>query len=326
MNNEYDKETAVKEMTALSLGQSADILDKCVTCFACLENCPQNANPFDLILEMQEKYNSLESMTQLIQFYEKIHKKPGKIKKGLPGKPAISLCINNERPWSRSLGGSLFDDLTQIEDGEYTCHTGWLHMGQYHRLKSELQSYVESLAATGFPEIIFAHAGCWTSIAKAEEYDIRLPFRPVHIFEYLRDQMKARQDEITPLQKKIAHIRPCSSRYTPEMEPVLDELFELIGIERTTRKYDRQKSLCCGALLGDRKEMARAADHETRTLNDAEQSGAEGLTAVCLGCFEAVGKGALDRGMDLYMVTDLCRLALGEELPELPLPRKKTTA
>ena len=106
--------------------------------------------------------------------------------------------------------------------------------------------------------------------------------------------MKAWQGEITPLQLKIAHIRPCSSRYTPEMEKVLDELFELIGVERTTRKYDRQKSLGCGALLGERKEMKRAADHETRTLDDAEQSGAEGLIAVCSGCFEAVGKGALD--------------------------------
>jgi len=48
--------------------------------------------------------------------------------------------------------------------------------------------------------------------------------------------------------KKIAYQRPCGSRYTPAKEQMLDELFELIGVERVVREYDREKALCCGFL------------------------------------------------------------------------------
>ena len=54
----YDKSKAANDIKLLMEGKSADILNKCVTCCACYEYCPTGADPFDLILKMQEKYHA----------------------------------------------------------------------------------------------------------------------------------------------------------------------------------------------------------------------------------------------------------------------------
>ena len=141
-----------------------------------------------------------------------------------------------------------------------------------------------------------------------------MPFRPIHIIEYLRDQMKARRGEVRKLNMKIAYQRPCASRYTPEKEPLVDELFQLIGVERVARKYDREDALCCGLPLMFR-DGAKAREIQARNLDDAKDAGAEAVTFLCPVCVRGLASGTTEREMDVYMLSDLCRLALGEQLP-----------
>jgi Fe-S oxidoreductase len=181
-----------------------------------------------------------------------------------------------------------------------------------------IHSFIDNLAATGEKEIIFLHDDCYATVTtEAREYGIEVPFRPIHIIEYLRDQMRARRQEIKKVGMKIAYQRPCASRYTPEKEPMLDELLELIGVERVARKYDRESALCCGLPLLFR-DRERAGEIQARNLDDAKDSGAEAVTFLCPVCVRGLASGTTERGMDIYMLGDLCRLALGEELPVFP--------
>ena len=52
-------EEARAEKTKMINGEESRVLSECVTCFACEEYCPINSHPFDLIVELQEKYDSL---------------------------------------------------------------------------------------------------------------------------------------------------------------------------------------------------------------------------------------------------------------------------
>ena len=52
---DYDKEKAAAQIKLLMEGKEAEILNKCIACFACNEYCPTGADPFDLITRMQEK-------------------------------------------------------------------------------------------------------------------------------------------------------------------------------------------------------------------------------------------------------------------------------
>ena len=116
---------------------------------------------------------------------------------------------------------------------------------------------------------------------------------------------------------KVAYQRPCASRYTPDKEPFVDELFELIGVERVARKYDRKDALCCALPLMFR-DMARAQEVQAMNLDDAKGAGAEAVTFLCPVCVRGLAPGTKERGMDVYMLSDLCRLALGEDLPPFP--------
>jgi hypothetical protein len=72
---------------------------------------------------------------------------------------------------------------------------------------------------------------------------------PVSIFEHLRDYLKAHPGETKKLNIKVACQRPCASRTTPEKDPLLDEIFAMIGVARVKRQYDGVNAICCGVEL-----------------------------------------------------------------------------
>jgi Fe-S oxidoreductase len=280
---------------------------------ACNEICKKGANPFDLISEMQEKKNAIEVSDAILQRYDPIEKMPSKVRKGMSGKPAISLCVIEPR-LPNPIEGSIFNDLIHISGGKYQCLAVWLHLGKPSRVKKRIHSFIENLASTGEKEIVFLHTGCYTTattLAKKNEVDV--PFRSIHLFEYLLEHLKARGDEIRKLNMKIAYHRPCTSRLAPDKEPLLDDLFEMIGVERVIRKYDHKKTLCCGAPLATR-DKNRMRELMEKNLDDAKQAKAEAMVFYCVGCFRFLNAGALQRNMKAYMISDLCRLAIGEKL------------
>ena len=90
---------------------------------------------------------------------------------------------------------------------------------------------MDNLAATGAEEIICFHEDCYAMlVGKAPDYGIRVPFRPVHLYEYLLDYVKAHEKEITRLDLKVAHQPPCASRYSRDKDPLLDEIYDRIGV------------------------------------------------------------------------------------------------
>jgi len=313
----YDRERAIAEFTALVQGKPTNIVKECITCAACNEVCPQGANPFDLLCQEQENTNALEVPDTIVQMFDASHHMKSEIRKGKPGKPAISSCVVGSA-FPRPLEGSLFDGLTHLSGGDYYCYIGWVHLGRMSPLDNGIRSFIDNLTATGEKEIVFAHDDCYATVtAMAKQYGIEVPFRPLHIIEYLRDQVKARSKEIRALKMKIAYQRPCASRYTPEKEPILDELFQLIGVERVPRKYDRKDAMCCSLPLLFR-DMERMAENQAKNLDDAKGAGATAMTFLCPVCVRGLGAGTTERGMDIYMISDLCRLALGEEIPNYP--------
>jgi Fe-S oxidoreductase len=148
-------------------------------------------------------------------------------------------------------------------------------------------------------------------LSKMPEYNVQVPFKPMHIVEYMRNYLKEHRDQITPLDRKIAYQRPCASRYTGEMDPVLDEAFELLGVERVARKYDRESALCCGSLFS-RIDPERIKPTMAKNIQDALGAGAEAMVFLCPVCMRALAKPALEQGLKPVFITQLARMALGE--------------
>ena len=309
---DYSLAKAIKEITTLIEGKDADILTECITCMACNEYCQKGANPFDLILQLQEEKGIVPVPEATIKWFDMAVAIPNEVNEGDIDKPALSLCIMLHDYPPGVTESQMFDGLTVIKGGDYYSKIAYLHSGMESTVRENAQKFVDNLVRLGKNEIILIHDDCYTMLTKkVPEYGIEVPFKPVHIVEYMLNYLKDHQSSIIKLNKKIAYQRPCISRYTPEKEPMLDELFELIGVQRVARRYDREDALCCGAAVWymNRERSIRIRD---MNLTDAKAHGAEAMVFLCPHCYWFLSRPCQERDLASIFITDLCRMALGE--------------
>jgi Fe-S oxidoreductase len=168
------------------------------------------------------------------------------------------------------------------------------------------------LAKLGKKEIVVVHEDCYLMlVSKAPEYGIEVPFKVIHIVEYMLNYLKEHDSSLTKLNRRIAYQRPCASRYTPEKEPVLDELFQLIGVYRVPRRYDREDALCCH-VIGYHADSGRSMRNRDMNLTDAKAHGAEAIIFLCPLCNMSLAPHCQWYGLSPIFIIDLCRMAIGE--------------
>ena len=306
---DYDRDEAVEQFGQLKDGGTPEIVGECVTCVACNQFCEKGANPFDLILERQEQTGVLNIPEQNTQLFRNLPDAPTQVLPGEPGRPALSLCsVGDLVPGL--FEGPLFEGMTLLKGGDFFCGVGWVHLGQESPVRENAPRVIEKLAATGASEIVFYHDDCYALVTTiAKEYGVDVPFRPVHIIEYLLNQVKERADEVKPLGLRVAYQQPCASRYTPWKDAQLDELFDLIGVERVNREYDRKFALCCGSPVMPR-DRDRAAQIKERNIEDAVAHGAQAMAYLCPLCVLNLRKVAAGAGLENLHLIELVKQAL----------------
>ncbi len=138
----------------------------------------------------------------------------------------------------------------------------------------------------------------------------------MHLFEYLRNYLREHQDSITRLGKKVAYQANCATRYVPEQDAFLDEIFELIGVERPSRQYERLDALCCaGPIMATNNKLA--IDIQKKNIRDAIDCGADAMITSCPMCDLVLQQPTAQHNLPKIPVSELCRMALGEKpLPE----------
>jgi Fe-S oxidoreductase len=93
---------------------------------------------------------------------------------------------------------------------------------------------------------------------------------------------------------------------------LLDEIFELIGVERPSRRYERETALCCAAAI-IRVYPELAAEVQARNIDDVIDCGADALITLCPMCDRALRRPTSQQGVRKIFLVDLCRMALGEK-------------
>ena len=309
---DYDKDRAAKDIKALMKGENAEILGRCITCCACREYCPTGADPFDLILKMMEKHKSFPIKPEGMSFFNRFSSVPNQVIRGQPGKPVLSLCAMEIALPPDAIGGQMFDGFTIAKGGDYFCYVGFVHAGLETPIAENAQKFIDNIAKLG-NEIIFLHDDCYAMVdVKIKDYGIKVPFKYMHILEYMRNYLCDNKSKITKLGKKVAYQRPCASRYTPTKDVFVDEIFDLIGVERPKREYEREKALCCtGAFVWVYPPLA--AEVQAKNVDDAIKCGADALVTLCPMCDLVLRSPTTERGLRKIYITDLVRMALGEK-------------
>lgn len=305
---EADQEQAVKWMQELIDGENSEMLSKCITCYACNEICPRQANPFDRIAELQEKYNALVP-ADAVAGMEPRYVFEGELRDMPKARKIMTTCVFGKSE-AALIEGALYD-LPRIGGKPYFCWILFSHMGAESIQHKHARTLVDRLSQTGAEEIVCFHDDCYAMLATlAPAYGISVPFRPVHLTEHIVSCLKGQEDALRRLDMPIAYQRPCASRHTPEKENFVDAIFELAGVKRVERQYDRENALCCGGV-----KLMFQQDPEPdqiKNVRDAKAAGAKAIVYMCPMCRNSLLKAAMAEGLPLIFIGDIARMALGE--------------
>lgn len=317
---DIDKECARREILKIAHGKDSFVLHDCVTCYACEEYCPFNNHPFYLIVEKQEELDIPPLPRPIIQ---------RGINMGIPfrGEPVIekvngtSLLLGAFSDLLFLIQGKLFEGLPVISRDprkmfHYFCQLMYLHYARSSVIKDRLPKIIKTITEHGVTEVICFHDECYgTYTSYCPAVGIEVPFKPVHLFEYLYNRLHELKNEIRPVNLRVAYQRPCSSRLSPDKHHFVQDIFDLIGAEAVKREYVDENALCCGGTIeGQRREGSRkrAADVQKRNIEDMKNAGAEVCVFNCPACYNTLGQMVARNGIKPIFMTDLCRLAIDE--------------
>jgi len=315
----FTPEEAKKERWKVIRGEDSRVLRECATCYACEEYCPYGNHPFYQIVEMQKARGFHPAPKPIEKQQVRMMAQKGKVDyKELRG-PVLNLCAFGLFE-KYSIQGKLFEGVSTISGNDIFCNLMFLHFAGNDVIKERLPKSIENmwkyyLEPNKVREVACFHDECvGTFTSWAPAFGIEVPFKPVHFFEFLINRMRERKDEITPIPMKVAYQRPCSSRLIPHTQRLVEELFELTGVERVQREYDGENALCCGGVLLAHGRDDFAEDIRRRNIEDMKAAGATACVFNCQYCFISLGEAVAREGLMPLLMSDLCRLALGEQL------------
>jgi Fe-S oxidoreductase len=311
---DVDKKTARIEMDRMINGKNSFVLEQCITCFACDEYCPYNSHPFDLKTELQEKYNSLNVNPNQIERMKEHYKIPDnlRVKKLDLNKPVLHKCTLS-RIHAEEMKGQMFEDLQYISGRAFFCNLLFHHVARDSLIRERLPIIMNNINKHGIKELICWHDECyglWTSYCQRNS--IEVPFKPIHLFEYIYNYLKDHESEIQKINMRIAYQRNCSNRFIPETDKWVDKICELIGVERVPREFDRENALCCGGPFGWLGKGNLVRPTLNKNIKDMIGNGAEACVYNCPMCKDFMGSKVERKGLKNYLLSDLARMALGE--------------
>jgi Fe-S oxidoreductase len=309
-------EDARAEQMKMINGEDSRVLSECVTCFSCDEYCPYNSHPFDLKTELQEKYNSFNINPTIRETIINRYKPHDEIrmKEIDPEKPVLNKCTFSKLN-AKEMQGPMFENLQYVSGLDFFCNLMYHHAARDSIIRERAPIIIENIKKHGIKELICWHDECYGFYASyCPRNNIDIPFKPIHLFDYIYNYLKEHESDIKKLNMKIAYQRNCSNRFIPETDKWVDKICDLIGLERVPRKYDRENGLCCAAPLAmlGRKKLVR--ETLNKNINDMIEYGAEVCVFNCPMCKETMSSKIERNGLKSYLLSDISRLALGEKL------------
>lgn len=292
------------------------VLHECLTCYSCQEYCPYDNNPFYLLVERQEELGILPAPKPIVEEQLRMMAPKGRITKQPVSGPVVDMCA-----FPMLVGcvrGKLFEGATPIVGTDIFCNIMWLHFAKNSTIRERVPQMIDNimhyyLKDSDTNELVCFHDECYgTYTSVADAYGIKVPFTPIHQFDFINQRLDVLKDRIKPLNVKIAYQRPCSNRLSPQTDRVLDEIFEKIGAERVPRKYDRENALCCGGVPRAHQRDELADELVEKNINDMLKTGAAYCVFNCPFCMATLGQEVAEKGLMPILVSDLVQSALGE--------------
>lgn len=311
---DFELTEARAEKEKILNGLDSKVLSDCVSCYACEEYCPSANHPFYQIVERQEEKGVLPVPIPLTKQQVRMMQARGTITPASVSAPVINMCYFPML--TGCVRGKLYENASVIVGSDIFCNIMWLHFGKNSVIRERLPRMIDNiwdfyLKDSGVDELVCFHDECYGTYTQlAPAFGIDVPFKSIHLFEYLAKKLDELKDQVKPIGAKVAYQRPCSNRLVPETRHWVDEIFQKIGVERAERQYDRENALCCGQVFRAQQREELADDIQQRNLDDMQQAGAAYCVFNCPACMFTLADAVAERGIFPILMSDLCQIAL----------------
>ena len=336
---EMPKKEAREEIKKMiETGESEIILKNCAGCAYCNIICPTHSNPSHLRREILSKKRSGKGTACLSLFTEEVpfnmmsiglEYDPEEQKKDLkaylnpaPGKEVFYLGCALSSIYTDLAKTKLLERLPKVGGLKYCCGAYVQPFGE-EEAKIKGRQFLKEFKKLGTEKLITFCTGCDEIIGDVypriiPEFDIKTENIATYLLE---EQRKGNITFTHPINKRVTFHDPCAWRMLePELRENPRKLLQCMGGEVVEMKHNRQESLCCGTpLIISGRNPQLAAEVVDRRVAEARAIGAEVIAVSCTGCFSALVEKAEQEGIEVYYITELAQMAIGEK----PLHRLK---
>ncbi|MDD4802432.1 MAG: (Fe-S)-binding protein [Syntrophomonas sp.] len=210
------------------------------------------------------------------------------------------------------------DQVAVLGEEEWCCGSPLIRTGQRRQIKGLVEHNVEALKNTGAEIVVASCTGCFKTIRDdyPHWYEKKLPFKVMHISQYLAQQIKNGRLTFTqPINQKVTYHDPCHlGLHAGEYEDPRAVLQAIPGLELVEMHNIREESRCCGAGGGVKAGLPDIALGLARTrAEEAEETGASILASCCPFCKTNLSQAIDNEKINLIQkdITELVVEAMG---------------
>ena len=325
--------------------ESRYVLNKCNTCLSCNLYCPQNANPYQLILERwNDRYKERgapplykfvcpteePNIWQLINIFFSEREKQwiDEWMNYIPGPDDVVLLVGNyTHLFPFILGGSKLlgyfkpiDRIDQWEGGAYLYQAGYLDLVKQvaERTKEDFDTWG---VKTIIPLLDAVHR-IFTEV-HPNEMGVKHSQTFINFHDWLLKNIDSGEiNLVNKLNLKVTVHDNCYSKTADK--PYWDaprEILARCGCEVVEMRHNRKDSLCCGFGAGASwvRNISIPFDiiHEgAKKFREAEATGTDALVSYCGGCIYLLwaARELLGSKIDVYHIVEIVRMAMGETI------------
>ena len=325
---------AREEITRMIENGTSEVIEKnCAQCTYCDIICPTGSNPSDLRKEILSKSMSEKGVECFSLFSEEVpvnlftvgmeheaqEKKEllKKLENPPPNDEIFYLGCGISYVYSDLIRTSLLKDLPLMGGMKYCCG-GYVYRNFGDaEAKIKGRKLLDEFQKLGLKKTITFCPGCEQMIKEVypriiEEFNIESQTFDDYLLEKLGEGKIQFTNKIS---RKITFHDPCHPR---RPDKTLYEgprlLLNAMGAEVVEMKHNRHNSLCCGQTLGFRNPMLVNDIVEKRVI-EAKESGADTIAVRCAGCYSTLSEKAAEHGLEIYYISELVQMAIGEKPP-----------
>ncbi|MHA1727853.1 MAG: (Fe-S)-binding protein [Promethearchaeota archaeon] len=331
---EISTDKAQKEIeNMIKFREISELMKNCLGCGYCNIICPNQANPADLIREINRKNKNKRGIRGFSIIHEdvpvnlmtvglemKTAEKKKLLKKYLnppKSEKMYYLGCSLSYIYTDLVKTKLLDDLPKIGGMKYCCG---IYLKSYSKEEINIRGMelLKEFKKLGIRELVVFCPGCaemlrgvYPKIIPQFKEEIRINTISEHLIDmYNKDDLNL----VTKIDKKIAFQDPCGWRNLDrKIYEAPRALLEILGAEVVEMKHNREKSLCCGVpVLGRNINLFKKISE--MSISEAEESGSDIIALSCTGCL-GLARNAAKRNIQTYNITELAQIAIGENPP-----------